>query len=257
MNPQTQNQSDGSTIDRFCKNHGGYTATTISVFGGKKIYSPCPVCADETERRGRRDAEKEKEAKKAYKIKELMGQSGITKRFLSSSIENYRAITQPQKTALDIVQKYFINFQHRKEQGCSLVFCGLPGTGKTHLACAIGNLLIQECVSVVYSTVYKAIGDVKSTYNRNSEKSEYQVIELFKQPELLILDEVGVQFGTDAEKLILYQIINGRYENILPTIMISNLPQKDLSGYIGERCVDRFREGGGAVITFDWDSYRK
>ena len=75
-------------------------------------------------------------------------------------------------------------------------------------------------------------------------------------PDLLILDEVGVQFGSDAEKLILFEIINTRYQDMKPTILISNLTLVELGKYIGERVVDRMREGGGAILSFDWDSYR-
>ncbi|EIG27035.1 hypothetical protein HMPREF1054_2009, partial [Haemophilus paraphrohaemolyticus HK411] len=51
--------------------------------------------------------------------------------------------------------------------------------------------------------------------------------------------------------------INERYEAMKPTILISNLSQQELGAYVGERIVDRMREGGGAMIAFDWESYRK
>jgi len=98
---------------------------------------------------------------------------------------------------------------------------------------------------------------IKETYSRSSDKTEKQVLDKLRTVDLLILDEVGVQFGTETEKILFYQIINGRYENVLPTILISNLDEKRLSEYIGERCIDRLREGGGAVIAFGWESYRK
>lgn len=64
-----------------------------------------------------------------------------------------------------------------------------------------------------------------------------------------------MQFGSDAEKLILFEIINGRYEAVKPTILLSNLNIDGLKGYMGERVVDRLREGGKAD-RFDWPSYR-
>ncbi|KAA6208087.1 ATP-binding protein, partial [Avibacterium paragallinarum] len=42
-----------------------------------------------------------------------------------------------------------------------------------------------------------------------------------------------------------------------PTILISNLSEDELSRYVGERIIDRMREGKGAVINFDWESYRQ
>lgn len=97
---------------------------------------------------------------------------------------------------------------------------------------------------------------MKETW-RNSEASESEVLKNLIEPDLLILDEVGVQFGSDTEKLILFEIINGRYENRRATILISNLAMDGLKAYLGDRIIDRLREGGGRQVVFDWDSFRK
>lgn len=76
-------------------------------------------------------------------------------------------------------------------------------------------------------------------------------------PDLLILDEVGVQFGSDTEKLMLFDILNERYERRHPTILMSNLPRDEVSAYLGERVFDRLREDGGEFISFTWESHRK
>ena len=78
-----------------------------------------------------------------------------------------------------------------------------------------------------------------------------------KLVEFLVIDEVGVQFGTETEKFIFYEVINRRYENVLPTVLISNLTSDELKTFIGDRAFDRFREDGGAILAFDWESYRK
>jgi DNA replication protein DnaC len=73
---------------------------------------------------------------------------------------------------------------------------------------------------------------------------------------LLILDEVGVQFGSETEKQILFSLLNGRYKAMLPTLLISNLTRDELAVCIGTRNLDRLQEGAGTFISFDWDSYR-
>ena len=50
--------------------------------------------------------------------------------------------------------------------------------------------------------------------------------------------------------------MNGRYEQMRPTIVLSNLVRDELSAYLGARVLDRLTEGGGVVVAFDWDSYR-
>jgi DNA replication protein DnaC len=66
-----------------------------------------------------------------------------------------------------------------------------------------------------------------------------------------------VQFGSDTEKLLLFDILNERYERRRPTILMSNLPRDEVSSYLGERVFDRLREDGGEFISFTWESYRK
>ncbi len=69
--------------------------------------------------------------------------------------------------------------------------------------------------------------------------------------DLLIIDEVGVQFGSAAEMAILQEIINARYEIILPTILISNLSPEELWAFISPRIAeqDHRRDATGCRLT--------
>ena len=75
--------------------------------------------------------------------------------------------------------------------------------------------------------------------------------------DLLIIDEVGLSFGSDAEVLQLSELLNMRYEDVRPTLIVSNCKSSDLSRYLGDRGVDRLRENGGKVVTFEWESHRE
>jgi DNA replication protein DnaC len=75
-------------------------------------------------------------------------------------------------------------------------------------------------------------------------------------PDLLILDEVGVQFGSDTEKLLLFDVLNERYEQRKPTLLLSNLALDGVKAFLGERIYDRLREDGAEAVVFDWDSWR-
>ena len=74
----------------------------------------------------------------------------------------------------------------------------------------------------------------------------------------LVIDEIGrTESGATAtvEKHCLYRIINERYNNRLPAVLISNLSQKDFIAYLGQASVDRLTESADFCI-FDWESYR-
>jgi DNA replication protein DnaC len=57
--------------------------------------------------------------------------------------------------------------------------------------------------------------------------------------------------------MFIFDIIDGRYENILPTILISNQNIENIKTLIGDRVVDRLRSEGGQLLVLDGNSQRK
>ncbi len=243
-------------VEKCCDIHGKYQAKIIEVLG-KSITSKCKKCL-------KAQCENDNELKnddltiqKRLKIETLFNDASIPLRFKNKNFDSYEENNKNAELALAICKKYANDFDSRFEAGGGIVMCGNCGTGKTHLAAAITNEVISKHQkSVLFISVMQAIRRVKETYSQKSDETEGQAIAAFSLPDLLIIDEVGVQFGSNTEKMILFEIINNRYQEMLPTILISNLNLKELSNYVGERIVDRMREGGGAVISFDWCSYR-
>lgn len=232
-----------------CPKHGDFQSIAMPGHALK-----CPKCAVE------QDMDKAQKAaaqtRREARMKSAVYRSGIPPRFMSKTFDGFDPADEKQARVLRICKAYAERFDERHEAGGGLVMCGTPGTGKTHLAAAIGNHLMAAGRSALFASVLAAVRRVKQTYNKGSTETEHDAIAKFYEPDLLMLDEVGVQFGSEAERLILFEIINGRYERVLPTILISNLPENELGAFIGDRVMDRMKEGGGVVLAFDWESKR-
>lgn len=247
-------ESNVTKIPSSCEKHGGYEASEYRMpWGGKTITSGCPSCAAERQAEIDRKAQEAEQRETRAKILRLFDRSGIPARFADRTLDSYAATEAGQRRALAIAQRFAEGFSESK--GASMVFCGKPGTGKTHLACGIGRHLINKLWSVQFLTVLSAIRHIKDTYRRDSERTEQAAINDLLQPDLLILDEIGAQLGSEHEKMLMFEIINERYQQCRSTILISNLNADELTAFLGDRVMDRFRESG-AVVAFDWASHR-
>jgi DNA replication protein DnaC len=241
-----------------CETHGAYDQKVFPLLG-KQLKSGCPECGRET----REKAEAAELASQAMAMRLAMerklGAALIPKRFASKTLEGYTATTTEQRKALNTCRRYAAEFSQIAESGRCLLLLGKPGTGKTHLSVGIANeIMAKTAATAVYRTIGTVLQSIRATYDRTSEQTESQILSSLISPSLLILDEIGVskEKPSDFELTTLFAIINGRYEELRPTVIVSNLDGQALPAAIGERCIDRLREGGVIVVPFEWESHR-
>lgn len=128
-------------------------------------------------------------------------------------------------------------------------------TSCLHLAVALAKSLLDEGYDVRYGGVRPLLREIRETWGMPGAR-ESGVLGRLIERDLLILDEVDMQFGGDAELLRLFDVLNGRYEALRPTVLASNLSVEALPGCLGARLMDRLRENGGVVVPFTWASDR-
>lgn len=239
-----------------CDSHGEYQSQHVKLCG-TQFWTTCPQCAV-------KDSKSEEQkiidginaGQRQVVMNNTMRRAAIPPRFMDRRFENYRATCSNSAKALEAVREYAESFADSLSSGRSLILMGTVGTGKTHLAASAAHALIAQGYTAVFTSVMAAVRSVKETYGRKEGVTERQALDALIAPDLLIVDEVGVQFGSAAEELIMFEIINGRYEQMKPTIIISNLAMEPLKKYLGERVFDRLREGGGKAVVFNWESHR-
>lgn len=236
-----------------CEKHGDFLSRRFL----RSVWTGCPACQQEKiAKKAEEDAKAAMHEKRLALARKISG-SGIPERFRDRTIESFIADTPQKKAALTFARSYAEQFWEALESGRGALFVGRPGTGKTHLAAGIGLHVMQaHGRSVLFTTFLRAVRRVKDTWSRGSDETESQAIESMVAPDLLIIDEVGVQFGSETEKLIAFDVLNERYEKRRPTILLSNLNLDDVRSFLGERVFDRMREDGGEVVVFAWESHR-
>ncbi|UIP28866.1 ATP-binding protein [Photobacterium sp. TLY01] len=183
-----------------------------------------------------------------------VGRSGIRKKHIHCRFENYYTHTPQQRQTFAEVRRWFDGFLAGKSGG--FIFAGTSGTGKNHLACAMGNELLSRKRSVLVITVAELMSKFHEAYSTKNT-TEAAIIRYLSGVHYLVIDEVGRQRMSVNEQVLLGRIIDGRYQNELPTGILTNLEQNDLIAVLGEASVDRIMEDGGAWLSFNWPSYRR
>lgn len=162
--------------------------------------------------------------------------------------------------AIKTIKKWY---NERLKVGGALVLAGSFGSGKSHLAKAI-----HQMVGPMSTFWYEPdlFGTIQDTYNNNGE-SEYQLIKQIRRHKLLVIDDLGsYEVKPDSERWVrgIYQkLIDGRYEEKKGLLITTNLDDTkgELEERLGERCYDRlvgsleFKEFH--VSLFGIPSYRR
>lgn len=230
-----------------CLDHGEFSAVILK--GGS--LSGCPICAS-----NKRDMQELERKRSQFRIVQ-QSSARIPKRFAEKTFTDFVVSSPAQQVALEACADYVDNFSKHRREGRCMLLLGKVGTGKTHLAIAAANHLINESmVKAIYRTVGTLIGEIRATFNERSGESEAHILREVIGADLLVLDEVGATKQSEFELATLFSIINGRYEQCRPTIIVSNLSPSELNDALGARCVDRIRENGCIGVAFEWESQR-
>lgn len=215
-------------------------------------------------------------------IGKLIKDSGIQGRFLNRTFDRYivddpdRAVAIRKSKAYNAAKRYADSFPimlptkdecgkvtpPAKERN-SLFISGTKGTGKTHLAASIANQLIHGGTPVICMTMIDLLTRIKQTFDRPGEATEAEIMRIYEEVPLLIIDDIGTEQPTTWGITQIYTIINARYEAYMPIIITTNYSGENLirrmtpdrdDGVTAAKIISRLTEmcSGIEMIWDDW-----
>lgn len=172
--------------------------------------------------RCRKEKREEEDRKRRYekemrRIESLRKGSLIEEKFKNVRFSNYRK-TQENQKVYSVARKYVTNFQKMLQENQGLLFWGMVGTGKSHIAACIANELLTKRVTVIMTSFVKILQEIQKP---QTDESEFMA--KLNSPTLLIIDDLGTERDTSYALEKVYNIIDSRYRLKKPIILTTNL----------------------------------
>lgn len=130
-------------------------------------------------------------------------------------------------------RQYAADFSERSP---SLILRGPTGTGKTHVSLSIARVAAEKGYHVIYGPIQKLLHQLeKEHFGKEEGDSE----ELLCRCDLLILDDLGAEFTGSFYNACLYNVLNARLLQQLPTIISTNLTMPQIRERYGDAIASR------------------
>jgi DNA replication protein DnaC len=142
------------------------------------------------------------------------------------------------------------------EEKVAVLIAGPTGTGKSHIAQALGHCAIRQGYDVLFTTQSKLLGLLQAARATNTFERRFQAL---AQTNLLIIDDFGLKPIRPPQDEDFHDLIADRYER-RATIITSNLDFPEWGDafpnrLLGAATLDRLRHGAYRVVL-DGESYR-
>lgn len=168
-----------------------------------------------------------------------------------ATFDNYKPTTPELWEAKSVAIDYVTSFNLDDPQ--CLMMMGSCGVGKSHLAVSILKHLIGNGFTGIFITVPELLTKIKATYNKESNHTELELLEVIKTVDCLVLDDIGAEYGTSWALRKLFEVIDSRSGR--HTIYTTNLNMKELKERFEERDISRMK-GHAELLTMEGPDYR-
>ena len=195
----------------------------------------CPECTyqdnyDETRRRRQFQA--------------LLAGASLPSAFATFDLDTYRAVAagEPVKQAALADVAAWVNGTLQQAGYRNLYLWGPVGTGKTGLAIAALKARMHRGTPALYTTLPDLLDRIRQTYDGGTGSTATLLHDL-GDIDVLVLDDLGAERPTDWVVEKLFQVLDHRMRAERETLFTSNLTLDQLTGRLGERVVERIRQG--------------
>lgn len=145
----------------------------------------------------------------------------IPERYRNCRLRNFNDLRNESLRKAKAVAKRFV--EHWPAVDAGLLISGPVGVGKTHLAVAILNELVEaKGATALFCDFSDLLDRIQASFGKGSEESQDDIVAPYRDADLLVLDELGARRPSDWVREVLYGLLNTRYNRGRITILTTN-----------------------------------
>lgn len=190
------------------------------------------------------------ECRERERIKSQWKAAGINLELSDLTFKNFKVYNEYSKQLKDTATAYFNDFEKIKnKRHNSILFCGQPGSGKTHISIALAINLIRQGINAMYMPYRDSITKLK--HNIIDEEYYRKMLTKFQTCNVLLIDDLYKGKITQADINIMFEIVNYRYLNHLPIIVSCEMRIKEILAFdeaVGSRIYEMCKD---YIVTLD------
>ena len=234
----------------YCKN---CNTSRVVVYDARFIRCKCQCQMEKIEKA----YEEERQAKIKEHLEKLKEQSLLGERYKDATFDSVQIINEDHQNIINRLKKYCEGFKEHNE-GLGIYLFGSNGSGKTLLTACMLDKLNSQFIECMFTNIHK----IKEELLSSDPKRQKSFLNRVYTVPVLFLDD----FATEIVKKngednwlqdVIYDVINTRYNNMLPIIYTSNCSLKQCLEERGvmQKTIDRIFEST-VQIKLDLPSYR-
>lgn len=140
-------------------------------------------------------------------------------------------------------------------RGVTVGLIGIRGNGKTQVAAEIMRDHIAAEKTSLYVTAQAFFLELRASFRPGSPVSESKVVEKYRRPLFLTIDECEKRGGSEWENTVLFGLLDMRHGDMSDTLLIANQTVETFASSVGPSVMSRISDGG-AIFEFSWEDFR-
>ncbi|HZS49852.1 MAG TPA: ATP-binding protein [Bryobacterales bacterium] len=181
------------------------------------------------------------ECNQSLRPAQLLQSARIPPRFEKASFENFRLPDRRENPVANealsksILDAKVFSREYPLTEKPGLMFMGLPGVGKTHLAVAVLKVLLEKGFEGLFVDYQSLLEGILASYDRTVGSGAREAYQDALDAEILLIDDLGARRLSEWAEDTVFSIINHRYNARKATIVTTNLPDEAVGDKLAEK----------------------